>query len=749
MKIVKSFAVLLVSFFTVLNVHAQKFTQYVDPYIGSGRHGHVFVGANVPFGAVQLGPNNIYKGWDWCSGYHYSDSIIIGFSHTHLSGTGGADLGDVLIMPYTGKERVLRGEQNDYKKGYGSLFSHKNETVKPGYYAVKLDDSGIKAELTATERVGFHRYIFPKQEEAHIVIDLKEGIGDRATTTFIEQVDAYTFKGYRFSRGWARDQRLYFAIRSSVAINDFKVFNNDTLLKGKSDSGNAIKGLISFAKAPSKMQLKVGISPVSADNALANINAEVPGWDFDAVAKQADEKWNRELSKIKVQTHNETDKKIFYTALYHTMINPSLFNDHNKDYRGTDKKEYAAAAFDNYTVFSLWDTYRATHPLFNLVQPERAGNMIATMLAIYQQQGRLPIWHLEGCETQLMPGISGVQVVAEAYLKGIRGFDTALAWEAVKASTTRDELGLKYQKSLQYIPCNKVGEAVAKAMEYSISDGSVALMAARMGKADDALYYAKRSMNYRLYYDSVTKFFRGKRDDGSWNPVFNPVKSSHPYIDDLSEGNHWQYLWLVPQDVNGLMHLLGGEQAFITRLDSLFTIQAEYDPKAPPDIEGMIGQYAHGNEPGHHTTYLYAFAGQQWKTAEKVRQILKTMYHDQPDGVSGNEDCGQMSAWYVFSSLGFYPVFPASGNYIIGSPLFNEASIDVAGGKFVVEAVNNTPENKYVQHIELNGKPYTRSFISHQDIVKGGKMRVFMGSKPAYDFGKAPGDRPVSDAEKQ
>jgi predicted alpha-1,2-mannosidase len=719
------------------SLKTQLLTSFVDPFIGSGGHGHVFVGASVPFGAVQLGPDNIDKGWDWCSGYHYSDSILIGFAHTHLSGTGCGSLGDILIMPFTGKVKTDKGTQENPALGYASHYSHKYEKVRPGFYSVKLQDYNIDVKLTASERVGFHEYNFNNAKQAHVIIDLKEGISDKATDTYIEQTDAHTLQGYRFSKGWANDIRVYFAIVSSEPINKFDVYNEQTLLSEKKGKGLAIKGLISFDKTPQSLKLKVGISPVSAANALANIRAEIPGWDFQSVADAATEKWNKELSKVKIETKDLTNKKIFYTALYHTMIDPAIFNDHNGDYRGTDKKVYTNAPFTNYTVFSLWDTYRAIHPLYNIIQTEKVGDMINSMLAIYQQQQMLPIWHLQGCETWCMPGISSVQVVAEAYLKGIKGFDPETAFKAIKGTTNSDVLGMNYVKNLQYIPCDKIEESVAKAMEYSISDGSVSLMASKMGKTDEAAYYLKRSHNYRLYFDPVSKFFRGKRADGSWNPVFNPVKSSHPWIDDLSEGNHWQYIWLVPQDVEGLIQLQGGEKAFITRLDSLFTIKAEYDPKAPPDIAGLIGQYAHGNEPGHHTVYLYAYAGQQWKTAEKVRYILNEMYHADPDGVSGNEDCGQMSAWYIFSSLGFYPVFPANGAYVLGSPLFDKATINLQDGKhFTVEAINNSKDNIYIQHIELNGKNYDKSYILHSDIMSGGVLKIFMGNKPNTHFGE-------------
>lgn len=723
---------------------AQSLTRYVNPLIGSGGHGHVFVGASVPFGAVQLGPQNFFKGWDWCSGYHYSDSIVAGFSHLHLSGTGGSDLGDLLIMPYTGAVKTFEGTQQNHRAGYASKYRHQGEAARPGYYSLLLDDYSIKAELTATERVGFHRYRFPKGEKkSNVIFNLKQGIGDKATDTYIEQVDEHTIIGYRMSTGWAKDQRFYFAIKSDKPMGDLLVFEDSVKLSGKSGKGKAIKGVISLKEGVQVLQLKVGVSPVSSENALNNIAAEITGWNFDEIAKKADEGWNDELKKIKIESNNETDKKIFYTAFYHTMIAPSLFNDHNKDYRGTDKQIYKNAPFDNYTIFSLWDTYRALHPLFTIVQQEKVNDIIASMLAIYQQQKKLPVWHLVGSESNMMPGVSGVQVVAEAYLKGFKGFDTTLAMEAAKNTMMTEGFGMKYDQQLKYLPSDKVEESVAKALEYGVSNGSVALMAKKMNRSDDYNYFHKRLRNYQLYFDKGTGFFRGKRADGSWNPVFDPVLFSHPWIDDLSEGNHWQYLFLVPQDVNGLIQLVGGEKRFEKRLDSLFTIPAQHDPKAALDIAGMIGLYAHGNEPGHHIIYLYNYIGQQWKAAEKSRYILKHMYKDDPDGLSGNEDCGQMSAWYLLSSMGFYPVYPAGGIYEIGSPLFKKASIQLPGGKsFMVKANNMSDANVYVQSIKLNGKPYAKSYLQHQDIVKGGIIEMTMGPKPNYNFGARVQDRP-------
>lgn len=717
------------------NVKAQKPTSFVDPLIGSGGHGHVFVGASVPFGAVQVGPNNIYKGWDWCSGYHYSDSLIIGFSHLHLSGTGIGDLADVLIMPVTGEVKLDKGKQEFPHNGYLSTFSHKNEVAKAGYYSVKIDN-GVEAELTASERVGFHQYQFPKGKDAHIIIDLKEGINDRSTDTYLEQTDEYTLKGYRFSSGWAKEQQVFFAIRSSKPIKDLTLYNEGKVISGKKANGTSVKGVIGFDQGDF-VQLKVGISPVSADNALANIEAEISHWDFRKVLKQADEKWNKELSRIEIQTKNETDKRIFYTALFHSMIHPSLFNDHDGQYQGADNKNHRNPGFDTYSVFSTWDTYRAEHPLFTLIAPDRINDFINSMLAIFDEQGHLPIWHLNGYETGTMVGISSQQIIAEAYLKGFRGFDAEKAFAAMKTTAMSDLRGLNYVQKFQPIPSNgKVGRPVAQALELAIGDGSIALMAKSMGKTADYEYFSRRAENYKLYYDPQSGFFRGKMADGSWNPNFDPMKSTKPQAADYAEGNAWQYLWLAPQDVTGLMALLGGEKSFVEKLDKFFRLKAEASDEVLVDLTGLIGQYAHGNEPSHHIAYLYATAGQQWKTAEKVRYIMKEFYHDQPDGIIGNEDCGQMSAWYIFSSLGFYPVFPASGNYVLGSPLFDKATIRLPEGKsFSVDVKNNSPENIYIQQIVLNGKVHSKSTINHQEIIKGGLLKIVMGKSPNRNFG--------------
>jgi predicted alpha-1,2-mannosidase len=721
-------------------VQAQSLTKFVDPLIGSGGHGHVFVGASVPFGAVQLGPNNIYKGWDWCSGYHYSDSLLIGFSHLHLSGTGIGDLADVLFMPIAGELKLDKGRQEFPHNGYLTTFSHKNEISKPGYYSVRMDN-GVAVELTASERVGFHQYRFPKGKEAHVLIDLKEGINDKSTDTYLEQTDEFTLKGYRFSSGWAKEQQVYFAVRSSKPLKNLILYNENKPISGKKGQGNSVKGVIGFAQGDF-VQLKVGISPVSTDNALANIEAEIPEWDFMEIAKQADAKWDKELSKIEIQTKNEADKRIFYTALFHSLIHPSLFNDHNGDYQGTDNKTHANPAFKNYSIFSTWDTYRAEHSLFTLVAPDRVNDFVNSMLAIYEQQGHLPIWHLNGYETGTMPGISSLQIIAEAYLKGFRGFDAERAYQAIRKTAMSDLRGLNFLREMKPIPSDSnVYRPVAQAMELSISDGSVALMAKALGKNEDYLYFSKRAKNYQLFYDQSVGFFRSAMRDGSKNPVFDPFKSTKPWSKDYAEGNAWQYLWLAPQDVSGLISLLGGKEAFNAKLDSFFTITSKDTSEVLVDLTGLIGQYAHGNEPSHHISYLYAYSGQPWKTAEKVRFIMKEFYHDNPDGVIGNEDCGQMSAWFIFSSIGFYPVFPASQEYVLGSPLFDKVTIHLPEGKsFTVEVKNNSPENIYIQQVVLNGLIQSKNTIHHRDIVKGGVLKIVMGQRPNQKLG-SPNER--------
>ncbi len=725
------------------SVKAQKApVDYVNPLIGSDAHGHVFVGASRPFGAVQIGPDNISKGWDWCSGYHYSDSVLVGFSHTHLSGTGIGDLGDILFSPYTGKIKTEPGTQDNITSGYGSHYNHAGEEVRPGYYRVQLEDYRIRVELTATNRVGFHKYSFPAKEEGHITIDLQHGLNwDKPIQTFIKKLDDHTLVGYRFSKGWAPDQRLWFAIKTNKPIKDLQLFDSSANVGGTELTSAKAKAVISLGNTGGDFLYKVGLSPVSYEGALNNIAQEIPGWDFEKVKDDARNDWNKSLSTIDYASPDASKKTVFYTALFHSMIQPSLFNDFDKTYRGTDKKVYEKAPFNNYTVFSLWDTYRALHPLMTIIQPQRESDFVNSILAIYQQQGFLPMWPLMGGETYCMIGYPAIPVVADAILKGFTGFDVNLAYEAMKTTANQDTLGINYVKNLTYIPADKEPESVAKAMEYAISDYSIAKVAEKLGKTDDYQYYLKRSKLYQLYFDKSVGFVRGKMSDGSWRPGFDPFEAKHR-DNDYTEGNAWQYTWLVPQDANGLIRLFGSDEAFANKLDGLFNAKGSMGAEASPDISGLIGMYAQGNEPNHHTPYLYAYAGQQWKTAEKVRQIGREFFTDKPDGLCGNDDCGQMSAWYVISSLGFYPVNTADGNFVFGSPSMPKATVKVGNKKFTVIAENNNEKNIYIQSATLNGKPYTKSYISYKEIMAGGTLKFVMGATPNKQFGFNKQDRP-------
>ena len=739
--------VLLLSFVwvscSVSILFAEDYTRFVNPYIGTGGHGHVFLGANVPYGAVQLGPSNFFRGWDWCSGYHYSDDVVLGFAHTHLSGTGIPDLGEVVLMPFSGKFKPTPGDLDDSENGYATNYTHDKETVRPGYYGVELSEYGINVELTATERVGVHRYKFSDNGQTHVAIDLHhEHGGGRPLKSSMRQVDERTIVGTRLSTGWAQDRRIYFALQASKNLGTLSVYEGDKKLSDAAGSGVGVRGFVTFEKSPGELVLKVGISSVSEENALANIAAEVSHWDFDQVAAEAKQKWNEGLQKIAIETEDKSQQRIFYTALYHSMFAPVLYNDHNGDYRGTDKEVHRGADHTNYSILSLWDTYRAAHPLYTITQPGRVNDFINSMLAIYDQQGKLPVWHLLGNETETMIGYHAVPVIVDAYFKGFRGFDVEKAYEAVKGSAMLDHEGLDHLKKYGYIPAELEVESVAKAMEYAIDDWCIAAMAKSLGKEDDFEYFAERSKYYAKYFDAETGFMRGKLADGSWREPFDPIASKHRE-DDYCEGNGWQYIWLVPHDPQGLIDLFGSEQAFIEKLDKMFVTEFIRGENASVDITGLIGQYAHGNEPGHHTTYLYAYAGQQWKTAEKIREITTTLYADDPDGLSGNEDCGQMSSWYVLSSMGMYPVNPAAGVYVFGSPLFDRATIQLDGGKsFTISAVNNSKENLYIQSVKLNGQSYNKTYIKHGDLMAGGELEFQMGSAPNKSFGSAKDSRP-------
>ncbi|MDR0694652.1 MAG: GH92 family glycosyl hydrolase [Prevotellaceae bacterium] len=708
----------------------QNFTQYVNPYIGTGGHGHVFLGASVPFGLVQLGPSNIPQTWDWCSGYHISDSTIIGFSHMHLSGTGIGDLGDINLMPAVGETTLSRGMAGDYSTGLYSLFRRATEKVQPGYYAVHLDRYNVDVELTATKRIGFHKYTFPASADAKIIFDLENGqCWDKPVEGYLVQENDTVVSGYRYSTGWARDQRIFFMAVFSKPVKRFVATTPQKETTAGKEAGK-LYGLAFFdTKEQEEIYVKVALSPVSIENAKLNMQAELPGWDFEQTVRKADEAWNEELGKIIFTTSDERVKRTFYTALYHTMIAPSEFCDVNNDYRGADGKTYTDAGFKNYTTFSLWDTYRAAHPLMSIIHPEKINDIIHTMLAIYRQQGKLPVWHLMGCETDCMVGNPGIPVVADALLKGFDGFDREEALDAMKNSAMLDERGLKYLKEYGYIPYDREEEALSKCMEYAIADWCIAQAAQALGKTGDYQYFLQRSKAYAYYFDSATGFMRGRSSAGTFRRPFNPFESVHR-DNDYTEGNAWQYTWLVPHDVQGLVELFGSKERFIEKLDSLFIVEGSLGEHASPDISGLIGQYAHGNEPSHHIIYLYPYVGQAWKTADKVREILSTMYSDTPDGLPGNEDVGQMSAWYVLSALGFYQVEPAGGKYIFGSPVADKAVIRVKDGKtFTIVAANNSAGNKYIQSITLNGQPYNKYYIDYKDIAAGGTLEFIMGSR--------------------
>lgn len=723
----------------------ENLTQYVDPYIGTGDHGHVFMGANVPFGFVQLGPTNISAGWDWVSGYHITDSTIWAFTHTHLNGTGIGDLLDIGFMPVVGNVKLGKGEASDPQSGQYSVFNRNTEKAKAGYYAVHLNRYGIDVELTATKRVGFHKYTFPQSNESKVIIDLKTALNwDRPTDTYLKYENDSTVSGYRFSKGWASNQKVFFTATFSKPMKQFILSDGNEVKQGTELQAVGVFGQALFdTKDKEEIYIKVALSPVSIENAKLNMQSELPGWNFAQVTADADKAWNEELNKIKIETNDDTVKRTFYTALYHTMIAPSEYFDVNNDYRGSDDKVYQKADFKNYTTFSLWDTYRAAHPLMTIIHPEKMNDIINTMLHIYQQQGKVPVWHLMGNETDCMVGNPGIPVVADAILKGYN-VDKDLALEAMKTSALLDERGLNLLKEYGYLPYDKdpAHETVAKGLEYALADWSIAQVAKSMGKTDDYEFFLNRSKSYTNYFDKETNFMRGKSSTGKFREPFNPFHSSHRE-DDYTEGNAWQYTWLVPHDVPGLVELFGSEEAFISKLDSLFVVEGDMGSDASPDISGLIGQYAHGNEPSHHVLYLYPYVGQPWKTAEKVREVLANLYHDQPAGLSGNEDVGQMSAWFIMSAMGFYQVEPAGGRYIFGSPSVNKATIKVGNNKtFTVIATNNSKDNIYIQSAKLNGQPYTKSYIDHADIAAGGTLEFEMGNTPSATFGVDKKDRP-------
>lgn len=706
-------------------------TQFVDPRIGTGGHGHVFYGANVPYGFIQLGPTSIPQSWDWVSGYHVSDSTVIGFPHTHLSGTGIGDLHDINVMPVVGEVTYSRGDASSYETGLWSYSDRSKEVVTPGYYRTHLSRYNVDVELTATKRVGFHKYTFLGNESPAIVFDMVNGgCWDKTTEAVIRVVNDSTVSGYRYSKGWADDQRVFFRAEFSRKFDNVEFIVNDSVKEGDMAKGAQLFARVNFAAGNQEpVYMKVALSPTSEEGAQLNMQTELSGWDFEKTIADAKAAWNKELNKVKVYTTDEASKKIFYTSLYHTLFAPSEFCDVNGDYYGADKQMHKDEGFVNYTTFSLWDTYRAAQPLMTILHPEKMSDIINTMLHIHQQQGKLPVWHLMGCETNCMVGNPGVPVVADAILKDIKGFDTELAFKALKESSMLPERGMEHRIEYGFIPADKMTEAIAYDMEYAIADWAVAQAAQKLGKQEDYEYFLKRSKSYKNYFDASTGFMRGKMLDGSWRTPFSPYASSHRE-DDYCEGNAWQYTWLVPHDVEGLVECFGSKEAFVNKLDSLFLANGDMGEASSPDISGLIGQYAHGNEPSHHTVYLYTLVGQPWKTADRIKEILHTMYTDQPDGLSGNEDVGQMSAWYILSSFGFYQVEPAGGKFVFGYSNFDKVEIAVPAGKFVIERENKGQQNNYIQGIVFNGTEYKKPWIEYADIMKGGELKFLMGDEP-------------------
>lgn len=694
-------------------------TDYVNPLIGSGGHGHVFVGASVPFGMVQLGPTSISQTWDWCSGYHQDEASVIGFSHTHLSGTGIGDLFDVTVMPVTGEVIYARGNIEEPESGLWSMADRTQEIAEAGYYAVPLTRYGIKAELTATSRVGMHRYTFPEATDAAIVIDLQNGgCWDRTTEAFMQAEGDNRIVGYRRSRGWAADQHVYFVAELSKPFSNFTLNDPDNLY-----------GRVSFATVQGEeVLMKVAISPVSIDGARLAIQSEMPGWDFDVTREDARRLWNNELGRIRIESPCDELKRVFYTAMYHTMMAPALFSDVDGKYRGADGNIYHCPT-PRYTNFSLWDTYRAKQPLMTIMQPEKAGQFVASMIDICDRQGDLPVWHLWGNETNCMVGDPGIPVVADAIVKGIGGFDRERAFEAIKQTAANPERGKDLRHTYGYIPCNLFNEAVAYDMEYALADGAAANAAKALDRLEDYEYFTRMSHSYRTYFDPAIGFIRGVDDKGEFRTPFNPYYASHR-ADDYCEGNAWQYTWLVPHDMAEYAAMFGSREACIARLDSLFLAPSTIAGDPSPDISGMIGQFAHGNEPSHHILYLYAMLGESHKTAKRVREVMKTQYHAAPDGLSGNEDMGQMSAWYILSALGLYEVEPASGRYWFGSPIIDRAELTVEGGTFSIKVINNSAENIYIKSAELNGQPYILPYINHSDIAIGGTLTLVMSNEP-------------------
>ena len=722
----------------------KEYTDSVNVFIGTGGHGHTFPGATLPHGMVQLSPDTRLFGWDACSGYYYDDTSIMGFTHTHLSGTGIGDYGDILFMPVVGEKPLIAGTAENPDEGYRSRFSHEQESARPGYYQVLLQDDSINVELTATLRAGLHRYTYPKASDARLIVDMEPTIhGHQHPVTQIRVVNDSTIAGMKYTVGWAKRHYVYFyAVFSSPF--DYKLYSGTEY---QSDSTsvtvNTAKAVMSFRNLPAdgRVLAKVGISSVDEEGARLNVEAEIPNWDFEGVMKQANTAWNEALGKIDIETSDNDSRTVFYTSLYHAFIQPSLASDVDGRYRTMGHEIKQDASYTNYTVFSLWDTFRAAHPLYTIVTPEQNQAFIRSLLRKYDEGGILPKWELASNETGTMIGYHAVSVIADAMMKKQCDFDVKKALEACIRSSVYDTTGvtpmmdrqilngklmpvsIKYKNELGYIPCDKVGGSVSQGLEFAYNDWLIAQMMKEHNRKDLYDKYMELSRNYRNYFDPETKLMRGRLSDGSWITPFDPASVQRP--SNYVEGNAWQWAWFVPQDVEGLMELVGGQKSFEAHLDTLFTTSSELtgDPNAAADVTGMIGQYAHGNEPSHHIPYLYNYAGAPRKTQALVDHILRTLYHNDPNGLSGNEDVGQMSAWYALSAMGFYSFCPGRPVYEIGRPIFDKVTIHLSNGKdFVIQAKNNSVENKYIRPMKLNGEDLAEPRFSHFDLMKGGEL---------------------------
>ncbi|MEA4976560.1 MAG: GH92 family glycosyl hydrolase [Paludibacter sp.] len=720
-------------------------TDYVNPMIGTSAHGHTFPGATVPFGMVQLSPDTYNEGWDWCSGYHYSDSSIMGFSHTHLSGTGRGELLDILLMPTTGEVKFNSGTRENPDGGYRSRFSHENETAKPGYYSVLLDDYQIRAELTATKRAGFHRYTFSKNEPANLVIDLNHSVKtDSILNGRFEIINDTLIVGSHRSKGWGEEgenfyvqHEVFFAIRLSQPITKASFFVDGGVLKNvQSVQGTAVKANLVFdVQKQVPLLVKVGISSVDVNGAINNVDTEIQAWDFEDIKMQASREWDTLLSTFQVNDENVANKETFYTAMYHACLSPYTSSDTDGRYMGFDQKIHQVENYIQVTGISLWDTFRAANPLYTIISPSKVNDIINSMLAQYDEYGLLPVWPLCNSETNCMIGYHSVPVIVDAYLKGIRGYNVEKAFEAMKKSAMQNDFDISYLKKYNYIPRDLAPNfSVAKTLEYAFDDYCIAQMAKESGKTNDYEYFSKRGKAYENLFDSSVGFMRGKDSKGVLRTDFDPYNAVNA-TSDFIEGNSWQYTWFVPQNIPFLVDGMGGKEGFVNKLDALFSVNSALHENTPMDVSGLIGQYAHGNEPSHHVAYLYNYGGAPWKTQEKVSQIMKTLYSNKPDGLCGNEDMGQMSAWYIFSALGFYPVNPADGKYVFGTPLFKEVLINLPNKKtFTVKATGLSDQHIYIQKILLNGKETDKGYISHQQILDGGTLEFQMGNKKGNVF---------------